>query len=239
MNFAVILFAALRALFQDPDWWKKILIGGLLTPIPVCLIVFGGLPQLVGIPLVVVANFVIWGYTYRVFIDALNGPRELLLASWTDWRAYFRVGFWIFLITLGYVVLAAFGIVAAISLIEGGVSSDLQSMTLIVLGSVALFNTISPIVFTRFAEEGRVWACFEPDAIWRDARRVVRLDYVQLCFLFYCLWTMCLIVLGGLPQLVGIPLVSVSQFLLTLVFSHVFGTLIGLRKQPDLPVQDE
>jgi hypothetical protein len=219
VNFAVILLAALRAPFQDPDWWKKILIGGLLSPFPV-------------------ANFVTWGYTYRVFIDALNGSTELSLSSWTDWRAYFRVGFWIFLITLGYVVLAAFGIIAAISLIEGGVSSDLQSMTMIGLGSVALFNTISPIVFTRFAEEGRVWACFEPDAIWRDTRRVVRLDYVQLCFLFYGLWTMSLIVFGGLP-LVGIPLVSVSQFLLTLVFSHVFGTLIGLRKQPDLPAQDE
>ena len=106
------------------------------------------------------------------------------------------------------------------------------------LGSVALFNTISPIVFTRFAEEGRIWACFEPDAIWRDARRVVRLDYVQLCFLFYGLWTMSLIVFGGLP-LVGIPLVSVSQFFLTLVFSHVFGTLIGLRRQQDPDVQEE
>jgi hypothetical protein len=219
VNFAAILLAAIRAPFRDPDWWKKILIGGLLSLFPV-------------------ANFVTWGYAYRVFIYALNGSTELTLASWSDWRDYFRVGFWIFLITLGYVVLAAFGIIAVISLTKGGITSDLQSMTMVGLGSVALFNTISPIVFTRFAEEGRIWACFEPDAIWRDARRVVRLDYVQLCFLFYGLWTMSLIVFGGLP-LVGIPLVSVSQFFLTLVFSHVFGTLIGLRRQQDPDVQEE
>ena len=85
-------------------------------------------------------------------------------------------------------------------------------------------------MFTRFAEEGRVWACFEPDAVWRDLRRVVRFDYVQLCFLFYGLWTMTMIVFGGLP-IIGIPLVSVTQFFVTLVFSHVFGALIGIRKR--------
>jgi ABC-type multidrug transport system fused ATPase/permease subunit len=210
-NYAAILVAAVRAPFRDPDWIKKILIGGLLSPLPV-------------------VNFLTWGYTYRIFIDGLNGAPELLLPAWQDWRSFFRVGFWIFLITLGYVVLAAFGIIAVISLTRGGISGDLQTLTLVALGSVAVFHTISPVVFTRFAEEGRVWACFEPDAIWRDLRRVVRFDYIQLCFLFYGLWTMTLIVFGGLP-IIGIPLVSVTQFFFTLVFSHVFGALIGARKQ--------
>lgn len=210
-NYAAILVAAVRAPFRDPDWIKKILIGGLLSPLPV-------------------VNFLTWGYAYRIFVDGLNGAPELLLPAWQDWRSFFRVGFWIFLITLGYVVLAAFGIIAVISLTRGGISGDLQTLTLVGLGSVAVFNTISPVVFTRFAEEGRVWACFEPDAIWRDLRRVVRLDYIQLCFLFYGLWTMTLIVFGGLP-IIGIPLVSVTQFFFTLVFSHVFGALIGARKQ--------
>ena len=190
-NAAVVLVAAARTLFSDPDWLKKIVIGGLLSPFPV-------------------ANFLSWGYAYRVFVDGLNGAPALVLPTWQDWRSFFRVGFWIFLITLGYVVLAAFGIIAVISLTKGGVAGDLQSMTLIGLGSVACFNTISPIVFTRFAEYGRVWACFEPDAIFRDLRKVVRLDYVQLCFLFYGLWTMSLIVFGGLP-IVGIPLVWNSK----------------------------
>lgn len=214
-NYAAVLVEAFRAPFRDPEWLKKLLIGGLLSPFPI-------------------ANFLTWGYTYRVFIDGLNGAPALALPSWSDWRAFFRVGFWIFLITLGYVVLAAFGIIAALSLWRGGVSGDIRSMTLVGLGSVALFNTISPIVFTRFAEEGRVWACFEPDALWRDARRIIRLDYVQLCFLFYGLWSMALIAFGGLP-LVGIPLVSIAQFVLLLTFSHVFGRLIGTRKQDPPP----
>ena len=209
-NFAAILVAAVRSTFQDPNWLKKILIGGLLSPLPV-------------------VNFLTWGYAYRIFVNGLNGAPELLLPEWRDWRVFFRVGFWIFLITLVYVVLIAFGVIAIISLTQGGVSGDLQTWTLIALGSVAVFNTVSPVVFTRFAEEGRAWACFEPDAVLRDLRKVVRLDYVQLCFLFYGIWFMALIVLGGLP-VIGIPLVSIIQFFLTLVFSHVFGTLIGNRK---------
>lgn len=214
-NAAVTLVTAVKGLFSDPEWLKKVLIGGLISPFPI-------------------ANFLSWGYAYRVFVDGLNGAPDLVLPSWKDWRAFFRVGFWIFTITLGYVVLAAFGLIAAISLSSGGVTGDIQTMTLIGLGSVAAFNTISPIVFTRFAEYGRVWACFEPDALFRDARRVIRLDYVQLVFLFYGLWTMSLVIFGGLP-IVGIPLVSVSQFILTTTFSHVFGRLIGHRKQ-DPPV---
>ena len=209
-NTAQILVEAARAPFQDPDWHKKILLGGIVSPLPIL-------------------NFLTWGYAYRVFINGLNGAEGLALPTWADWRTYFRVGFWIFLITLGYVVLAAFGIIAAISLTKGGVTGDLQTMTLVGLGSVAVFNTISPVVFARFAEYGRIWACFEPDAIFRDMRRVVRLDYIQLCFLFYGLWTMTLIVFGGLP-IVGIPVVSVVQFILTLIFSHVFGRLVGGRR---------
>ncbi len=218
-NYAAVLVAAARSPFRDPEGYKKILIGGLLSPFPV-------------------ANFLSWGFAYRVFIDGLNGATELQLPAWTSWRDYFRVGFRIFLITLGYLVLVAFGIIAVISLTKGGVNGDLQTMMMVGLGSVAIFNSISPVVFTRFAEEGRVWACFEPDAILRDLRKVVRLDYIQLCFLFYGLWTMTLIVFGGLP-VIGIPLVSVTQFFLTLLFSHVFGRLIGARRQtPALPTSD-
>ena len=77
-NYAAILVAAVRAPFRDPDWIKKILIGGLLSPLPV-------------------VNFLTWGYAYRIFVDGLNGAPELLLPAWQDWRSFFRVGFWIFL----------------------------------------------------------------------------------------------------------------------------------------------
>ena len=210
-NYAAVLIEAARAPFQDPQILKKLLIGSLVSPFPV-------------------ANFLTWGYAYRVFINGLNGAPVLTLPDWAEWRSYFRVGFWIFLITFGYVILTVFGLVAVISLTQGGVSSDVATMATVGLGSIALFNTISPVVFMRFAEEGRVWASFEPDAIFRDLRRVVRLDYIQLIFLFFGLYTMTLIVFGGLP-VAGILLVLVTHFYLTLVFSHVFGRMIGQRKK--------
>jgi hypothetical protein len=210
-NYAAVLIEAARAPFQDPQILKKLLIGSLVSPFPV-------------------ANFLTWGYAYRVFINGLNGAPVLTLPDWAEWRTYFRVGFWIFLITFGYVILTVFGLVAVISLTQGGVSSDVATMATVGLGSIALFNTISPVVFMRFAEEGRVWASFEPDAIFRDLRRVVRLDYIQLIFLFFGLYTMTLIVFGGLP-VAGILLVLVTHFYLTLVFSHVFGRMIGQRKK--------
>lgn len=214
-NAAATLVTAAKSIASDPDWLKKVVIGGLISPFPV-------------------ANFLTWGYTYRVFVDGLNAVPTLVLPTWGEWRTFFRVGFWIFVITLVYVVLAAFGITAAISLTQGGISGDFRTMTLVGLGSLAVFNTVAPVVFTRFAEYGRVWACFEPDAVLRDLVRVVRLDYVQLVFLYYGLWTMSLIVFGGLP-IVGVPFVCVSQFVLTLLFSHVFGRLVGHRKK-DPPV---
>ena len=210
-NYAAVLIEAARAPFQDPQILKKLLIGSLVSPFPV-------------------ANFLTWGYAYRVFINGLNGAPVLTLPDWAEWRTYFRVGFWIFLITFGYVILTVFGLVAVISLTQGGVSSDVATMATVGLGSIALFNTISPVVFMRFAEEGRVWASFEPDAIFRDLRRVVRLDYIQLIFLFFGLYTMTLIVFGGLP-VAGILLVLVTHFYLTLVFSHVFGRMLGQRKK--------
>lgn len=218
-NYAAVLIEAARAPFQDPQILKKLLIGSLVSPFPV-------------------ANFLTWGYAYRVFINGLNGAPVLTLPDWAEWRAYFRVGFWIFLITFGYVILTVFGLVAVISLTQGGVSSDVATMATVGLGSIALFNTISPVVFMRFAEEGRVWASFEPDAIFRDLRRVVRLDYVQLILLFFGLYTMTLIVFGGLP-IAGILLVLVTHFYLTLVFSHVFGRMIGQRKKGPPVVETE
>ena len=90
-------------------------------------------------------------------------------------------------------------------------------------------------------EERRVWAAFEPDVLWRDLRRIVRIDYIQLCLLYMGLWMMTFLILVQVPY-VGPPLLSVLHFYITIAFAFVFGHLVGLRRgqpPPQVPPQPE
>ena len=189
-------------------------------------VVVGGLLSI--IPFV---NFVAWGYLYRVFIDGLNGTPSLVLPSWGEWRAYWSVGLRLFVITLGYLVLIAFAGVAVLTIFASGSFDDPQKILTIGLLSLAAFNILSPVVYARYAEERRIWAAFEPDVLYRDLRRIVRIDYVQLCLLYLGIWMMTFLILVGIPYL-GPVVLSVLHFYLSLVFAFVFGRIVGGRRLP-------
>ena len=83
-------------------------------------------------------------------------------------------------------------------------------------------NQFFPIAFARFAAEHRVWAAFDPGAIWADIRTTVTGDYVRACFGFYGLSLMGNLALGWVPY-IGLPLTAVYLFYLMVVFARVFG----------------
>lgn len=201
---------------QERDARLRILVGGLLSLVPV-------------------VNFVAWGYLYRIFIDGLNQVAAVSVPSWASWRDYWSVGLRLFAITLGYLVLIASGLVAILALF-GSADFIAETRHVFVVGviSMAAFNAISPVVFARYAEERRVWAAFEPDVLWRDLRRIIRLDYVHLCMLYMGLWLMTFLILVSVPYL-GPLLLSILHFYITLVFAFVFGHLVGLRRTQPPP----
>lgn len=213
--FGLLLVDSLRAPFRDPAWARKLLIGGFLGAIPI-------------------VNLVAWGYLYRVFINGLNGQHPLELPDWSDWRNYLAAGFWLLLIVLGYLVITTIGLTAIVSLAGISPTSDIPeeqaSFLLVVFGSLVVVYSCFPIVFTRFAEEQRLWTAFDPWMLWADIRLLIRWEYVQGCFLLFGFF-LAGNSLFGLVPIVGLGVFSFVLFYVLVGFAHTFGLWIGRVKE--------
>ncbi len=243
--FGVVFIEALRAPFQDSDWLRKFVLGGLLSLVPnlavSLLITEQVLWVLAPVLFSLVLSLVVWGYLYRIFVDALNGQAWHTLPEWGNWKAYFVAGFQVFLIVLGYVLLMGVGLTGLLSILgmfpSGKNPEQLSAVVLLVMLTIVLLYGFLPIAFARFAAEGRIWAAFDPWALWADIRALVKGDYVQTCLAFYGLWLMGNLVLGWLPY-VGLPLVSTYSFYVMVVFARLFGKMIGVEGQKALSSED-
>lgn len=237
----LFLIQHFRLILNTPQWWTKILPGGMMNLMPTLALVAlvgGGVTPTIGVLLVIagVAVFLIaWGYLYRVFIDGLNGKPQLVLYDWYNWRDYGLAGFWLFLIALGYGIIATFAFGALISMFgwtpnfENPESAGSISFLIILL--MIFFYGFFPVVFARYAAEGRLWAAFEPGPIWADLKRIVSGAYVQMCLGLFGVSMMGNLVLGLLPT-VGVVLASVFWFLVMVIFARAFGLLIRQSLNP-------
>ena len=240
LMFGAVFVEAVRAPFRDPDWLRKSSLGGVLSLVPalvlgllisvqmhlvlkVVMVVFGLVPM-----------FVAWGYLYRVFVDSLNGLEWRMLPEWGDWKGYGGAGFWLFLIVLGYVLIAAVGLMGVISVLGllpvDGHPERLSALLLLVMVTSAVLYGFFPLVFARFAAEGRIWTSFDPGTLFADIRTVVEGNYIRGCLSFYGLSLMGNLVMGGLPY-IGLPLVSIYLFYVMVVFARIFGKIIGEARQ--------
>jgi hypothetical protein len=231
----VFLIQHFKLILNTPGWWRKILPGGIMNLLPTLALnavltgavdpVMGGVLTLAGLAVFLIA----WGYLYRVFIDGLNGTEELVVYDWLGWRDYAIAGFWLFLIALGYCVLAAFFLGAIISMFGLTPSMDNPEsagpLSFLLILAMVFFYGFFPVAFTRYAAEGRLWAAFEPGPLWRDLKRVVSGAYIQTCFGLFGVSMMGNIVLGLLPH-IGIALASFFWFLIMIVFARIFGLMI-------------
>lgn len=242
--FGLLLIHLFRSIFQMPDWWRKVLPGGTLNLLPTLvlgLLLTGQLALTAGIVLMVISFgffLIAWGYLFRIFIDALNGTEVFVLPEWSGFRGYALAGFWLFLISLGYGLLASVGIYALLSVLGGMPSAEapetLGILSFVLLGVLIFFYGFLPIVFTRFAAEGRAWAAFEPGPVWRDLKRVVGGAYVQACFGLFGISLLGNLVLGLVPG-VGVILAANFWFVLMAVFARIFGLMIRERLMPAEP----
>ncbi len=229
-----------KAPFKDPEWLRKVLLGGLLD-FGLMLCVLLGLSvnvptfaYVVLIPIGLFPKLAAWGYLYRIFIDGLNAAESSELPHWRDWKQFSIAGLWLFLIVLGYAFLAVVGLIAFLK--PFGVApttEDPENFAILVSSLLATFAVLSaffPIAFARFAAEGKVWAAFDPGSLLKDIREVVRADYLQACFAFFFLWLVGNVLLSGLPY-IGLPLVSIYLFYIIAVFARIFGRVIGVEGQ--------
>jgi Protein of unknown function (DUF4013) len=137
-------------MFEDKDWVKKILIGGVLSLIPI-------------------VNFVTLGYLVQVVRNVRDG-QALPLPEWDQFGEYFMSGLWLFLIFLVYsipiIILACLQGVGSVVLgsSSGGNEADTAATAIFFVSTCfsclmglwgLVIGVLSPAIIVRFAETGQ------------------------------------------------------------------------------------
>jgi len=151
---------ALGFVFEDPEWLKKILLGGLFTLLS----------------MVVVGTLLVAGYWVRLLRRAARGEARPL-PEWSDWGGLFADGIAAFGIYLVHVLLLVlplgaggclFGLVAALLDKKGGgdavgvlAGAGILALSALVFVVALLLAVYVPAVLTRFAVLGRFGVTFE------------------------------------------------------------------------------
>jgi hypothetical protein len=133
-------------MFEDKDWIKKILIGGVVTLIPI-------------------VNFAAFGYVVQIIRNVRDG-QPLPLPEWDEFGQYFKDGLWVFLIFLVWSL--PFILVGCLQGIGSSVladNDDLIGVISVCFGCLyALWGLVvaivSPAILVRYAEVGEFMAGF-------------------------------------------------------------------------------
>jgi hypothetical protein len=198
--------------FDDGEWVKKILIGGLVTLIPV------------------VGSFIVYGYMLEVTRRSFAGS-DGELPEWDDLGGMLASGFFLWLAYMvWFLPIILLIICAAFVIIFSGLASGSDAligisflfmfmvlMPLIFLVSI-LAAVIQPLLLARYALERRFGALFEFGAILAEVRLIGLVPL--LLMLVTVLAAQSLASLGMIACFVGIYFTS---FYASLVMAHAGG----------------
>ncbi len=202
-------------MFQDRDWLKKILIGGVISLIPI-------------------VNFAAMGYIVQLIRNVRDGEM-LPLPEWDQFGECFVSGLYLFLVYVVYslpiILLACLQGVGTFMLGGVGDSSaaeDVATMYAIasaclscLMGVWGLFiGVISPALWVRFAETGAFGATLSLSGWWSVMRANLG-NYLIVLILFWLVLTF-LAPLGAIACVVGIIF---TQFWAYLVVGNLMGQL--------------
>lgn len=197
---------AVKFPFDDPDWVKKILIGGVLSIIPV-------------------VNFIVHGYAIRTLRGVIGG--EALLPEWDTWAEDFITGLKVFIISFVYMLIPLAIIFFSVGVgaffqrnVVGGAFAGLGSLVGFVL--ILVIGFILPMALALFAVEDSVGAAFQFGEIIDRIKRVLSdylVAYIVIVVLGFILGFIAAIpILGWLIALFG-------GFYILLVAARMFGEL--------------
>ncbi len=138
-------------LIRQPSFWVKVLIGGLLSFVPI-------------------VNIFAFGYLYR-FSSSTRRTGKINLPEWSDWKALFFDGLRFAVVWLAYWLLPIF----LISLLTGFLGSmGLGAISYLILSITFL---ISPILFSSALYRLQMRSDFK-DLL--DLALIIRMTYVEM-----------------------------------------------------------
>lgn len=208
-------------MFQDKDWIKKILIGGVVGFIPI-------------------VNFAAIGYMIQIIRNVRDG-QTLPLPEWDEFGKYFVDGLWIFLIFLVWAIpIIIVACLSGIGTAAVGDSGDLEGAYGVVSACFSCLMVLwafvmaaaSPAIMIRFAESGQFNAGFQFGEIFSFISANIG-NYIIVIIL---VWVAGLIAsLGVILCVIG---VIFTQFWSYLVAGNLMGQLAGPDQPADLAVSE-
>ncbi len=207
-------------MFQDDDWIKKILIGGVVGVIPI-------------------VNFAAIGYMIQIIRNVREG-QELPLPEWDEFGKYFVDGLWVFLIFLVWMIPII--VVACLQGIGSAALSDASSDAAGALGIISACFTcvivlwglviaaVSPAIMVRFAEIGEFMAGFQ----FSELADIIRANVGNYIIVILLMWVAGLIAsFGVILCFIG---VIFTQFWSYLVTGNLLGQLAAQEQSTELTV---
>ena len=214
---------AVKYMFDDKDWLKKILIGGVLNIIPI-------------------VNFIPVGYGLRT-LKAVGEGKDTPLPEWDDWGGDFMKGLLVAVAGLVYaipiIVLAILSVIVAAIAGGSGSSSDAAGgFAALCMTGISCLNVLwgiamalfLPAAILKFVKVGEFGAFFRFGEIWDFIKSNLG-DYV-IALLVAWLAAVVASVVGGIACGIGVLFTS---FWATLVAANLFGQLLA-KGMPAAPV---
>jgi hypothetical protein len=200
---------------EDEEWWKQVLIGGLLTLIPV------------------IGPFYALGYQVQVIKNVLQGRAVPLPDALEDFGDKLLKGLILSLTMLIYALpLILIGACSGIGL---GIFSDVlkDPNTVDTVGSIwgvcfgcfgalygALLGLIAPFVYATYADTGELGAALKVGDIWGMLQKNIGPAFIVL---------LVSVLAGLLASVAGLILCGIglfaTSFFANLVIAHAYGTL--------------
>ncbi|GAB4542626.1 MAG: hypothetical protein Kow0063_34870 [Anaerolineae bacterium] len=206
-------------MFQDEDWIKKILIGGVVLLIPI-------------------VNFAAIGYLVQIIRNVRAG-QPLPLPEWDEFGKYFMDGLWIFLIFLVWsipiIIVACLNGIGAAAVAENddmanafGIVSACFSCLMALWGLVVA--VVSPAIMVRYAQVGEFMSGFRFGEIFG----IITANVGNYIIVLLLMWVAGFIAsLGVILCVVG---VIFTQFWSYLVAGNLLGQLAGQQEATELTV---
>lgn len=217
---------ALEFPFRGTKWPQRLLLGGILSALPMLAFTFLGYwvdvlkSASISTPFCLL-YLPIWGYIYNIFRAALHEEAAQLL-TWGHWGDLLSKGFLVFVLTICYGLFPFLTIAVGIGILYRGGWWLFTGLLLMMIGMLALLlvSFFFPMGMAQYARWRRIEAAFHFPFLLRSISRVL-VEYVSL-FLISLLVLLAMGFISTIPVL-GLALAAFLGFYPFLVFAKLFG----------------